>query len=214
MTKQQKMAVDSVLHRRQVPTMKLRIGEQSSQRTLVKSRYSGLQIASTTDFSSTVYVNPGYYAPFNNDPGANVIGFYQTYLVRSASCIVTPACGTTTPGNHYLSYFDNPEIIHKTFSGYTPAALLALCKADARVVSGPIWQTLTLPMTGGPRRKKFSVDSDTPSSAEVADRTTQGVFIYATEGIPEGEPGIPICTLSLSYVAEGYDLQLRGVSGI
>lgn len=214
MTKQQRVAIDSVLNRRQPPSMRLRIGEQSSSRTVVKSRYAGAQFSAAADFAEKLYVNPGYYSAGNFDPGANVLNYYQTYVVRSATAMVTPACGTTTPGTHYLGYFDNPEIIYKSLGTYTVADFLAMLKADRRSVSGPIWQPLALTAGGSPRRKKFSIDTDSPSSAEVADRTTQGVFLYATEGIPSGGGAIPISTMSMSYTAEGYDLQLAGVSGI
>lgn len=150
-----------------------------------------------------VFVAPSLHAS-NDDPGTTIARYHQEYVVNKATCMYTPAVGTTTAGTIWMAYFDNPEMIYKFASGsYGYSDYLLLARSAPNAKSAQVWQPLEISATVPPRRKMFTIDQTPPASAEVADRTVQGVFIYATSNAP--------ASTTLGFISDSYTTKVRGL---
>jgi len=184
--------------------------------TYVQSRFvaatASVTGAGTQNFAN-VLVNPVSYSGTgaSNDAGGNVLVNYQEYKMQRGAMTYTPLVGSTTSGIVYLAYFDNPELVRNlNTSVYSVANTLAIIKNAPNVVSGPVWQSLTLPMGMRMRRPKYSIDTAGTSSVETSDRCVHGIFTVCIDGV------VQVATtnygvLTLEYAAEGFGLQNNNV---
>jgi len=146
------------------------------------------------------------------DAGGTVLRNYQEYSMNKAALTWTAAVGTTTPGTVWIGYYDNPEIIYNMqAASYSDAALLALAQQARLSSSCPIWDTMTLSAPMTTRRKRYSVNSQTPTSITEADLQVHGVFIVAVEGTTAA---LACGHVSMTYSVTGYGLQNNAQAGI
>jgi len=173
-----------------------------------KSTYLALTPATTAaQFSATAAIAPSLNGT-SADPGALVARQYQEYVCTSHGIKYTPAVGTTTAGTVWLAWIDNPEIIYKFVAGtYTYSDALTIAQTVAHHKSGPVWEAMDFSVSLPPRRKLFSVDTTSAGSAEVADRTMQGMYIVVSTAVP-------INTNPFGYVTTSYTCRVRGLQSL
>lgn len=180
---------------------------------MVSSRYIsyGVTTSSTTQSSGFVTLAPAQHSSAN-DAGGVVIRQYSNYLTTRSKIIYTPAVGTTTTGVVFIAYVDNPEMIYKITSGfYSLTDLTNIVQNLSTTKSTPVWQPLELTLNRPPRRKLFSVDTSFPTSAEIADRTIQGLWLIVTVNAPSSTT---VGFISEEYAARGENLQPQNFSGV
>lgn len=195
------------------PRPRTRIQSMTGAGTVVSSITitNPLATPATGSWVGNMLLNPPANAG-SNDPGTAVLLNYQLYKFSRARIRYTPMVGTTTPGTIYIGYIDNPEMIQKwVYNTYTAAQKLAICKTCPNSVRGPVWMENTLDAGMTVRRPKYSVDSTLSDDVNQIDRTTHGLFILASEGIPNSQV---FGVFSIDYAATGYHLQLGGTSGL
>lgn len=197
------------------------LGLTSAQRPPRPSlRMSGSGDVSNVAGSSALYdlnitSSPAFVALV--DPTAssvinNVARNFETYKVNRYAIHYTPAVGTTTSGKVWVGYTDNPEIIYKAITTYTNADLLAIVKTLRHNNVFPVWQSWTMNTPSlAPRRKMFSIDTSSVTSAEIADRDVHGAFIVSVEGTP-ASTDVGVLTASYDYALRG--LQSYSATGV
>jgi len=193
------------MRRPRVPRQRI-VARTGGEETTFRSQYLN-QTVVTGGSSQTfgiVPVSPAFHST-SSDPGSTVTRQYQEYLVTQHGIKYTPAVGTTTAGTLWMAYIDNPEVIYKFYAGtYAYADYLAIAQTTRYNKSTPIWEATEFSVSSPPRRKMFSVDTTTPStSAEQADRTVQGAYIYATTACP--------LSTTLGYITDSYAARLKGL---
>jgi hypothetical protein len=157
----------------------------------------------------------GIQPPRNNatyDAGAAVLKNYQEYDMINCKLTYTPAVGSTTPGQMWFGYYDNPEIIYVALSGsYSPTQLLLLAQCSPDSYSTPVWQPIELPTPMRKRRSRLAVDTTSVTSNERADMTTHGIWIVASVGAPEVTL---LGSITMDYSARGFTLQNQSITVI
>lgn len=204
-------AVASVTRKPRVPRPRVK-STPGRDSCVVQSRISA--ISPTVVYPTGChFINPALYGG-NGDPGGAVLRNYQFYIMDNAVMTYTPTCGSTTSGQLWMGYYDNPEIIFACISGtYNTAALTALAQTSTHCVGTPVWQgaQLRIPMTK--RRPKYSIDRTQANSLSDADRAYHGVIIVVTTGTPTTE-GLGFGTCTLEYTATGYEIQNAAITTI
>jgi len=178
----------------------------------VTSRYisAGVATASGQDFGWT-FVAPALHS-LANDPGGAVISNYSNYRVLSSKFIFVPAVGTTTAGTFWVAYIDNPETIYDVLSGgFTITAATNIVQNMSTAKAAPIWEGLETSVNRPARRKLFNVDTTSPASAEVTERTVQGMWLWVTTSCPLSTT---LGTVSEEYTAVGENLQPIAFTGV
>lgn len=206
-TKQSKSSVQTLMRRPRVPRQRIRANTGGNETTF-HSQYFNQNV--TTGASNQAWgvipVCPSLHST-SLDPGSTVARQYQDYVIGKHGIIFTPAVGTTTAGTIWLAYVDNPEIIHKLIAGsYGYADFLAIAQTTRHNKSVPIWEKAELSVNQTPRQKMFSVDTTSPASAEVASRTVQGCYIYATTAVP--------FSIVCGYITDSYTCRVRGLQNV
>jgi hypothetical protein len=150
----------------------------------------------------------------NADAGGAVLKNYQLYKFQSAKLIYTPSCGSTTSGQVWIGYYDNPEIIYKAWTNvYNTSTKLSLAQTATHSIVTPVWQAaeISAPMTT--RRPKYVVDSTNPSTMVEIDAACHGCFIICTNGVPNTE-GMVYGSCTLDYQVKGFGIQNEGLTGV
>lgn len=178
----------------------------------VTSRYTNSGVSTgAAQTGGWIYIDPPKHS-VANDPGAGVIVNYSNYRVLASRFIYVPAVGTTTTGTMWAAYIDNPEVIKNIVnSNYSLSTLTNIAQNSSKSKAVPIWEPLELSMTCPPRRRLFSVDTDTPSTAEQADRAVQGLWLWVTTAAPLGTA---LGVILQEYTAVGENLQPTVFTGV
>ncbi len=196
------------MRRPRVPRQRI-VARTGGEETTFRSQYLNQSVSTSgaAQAFGIIPIDPALHST-SLDPGSTVARQYQEYLVTSHGIKYTPAVGTTTPGTLWMAYVDNPEIIFKFYSGvYVYADYLAIAQTTRHNKSTPIWEATEFSVSAPPRRKMFSVDTTVPStSAEQADRTVQGAYIFATTAAP--------FSTTLGYITDSYAARLKGLQSI
>lgn len=148
-------------------------------------------LANTTSDASGIVAGscllvPGYGADTTTGAVAAIAQYYATgkYLPGTVLHYV-PQVSLSTSGTVYMAFTDNPETIASFSGAPTNAAKLSVVRSIANVRNYPVWQQFTFAMPLTMRRKMFDVNSDiSPTDVNALDRSAQGCFIYAVEGVP------------------------------
>lgn len=210
-------ALESINGKQRIPKTRLRVPRMTGASTYVQSRYvvtSASVTGTGTQNFVNVLVNPPSYSGSgaSSDAGGNVLVNYQEYKMQRGAVTYTPTVGSTTAGIVYLAYFDNPELVRNiNTSAYSVANTIAIVKNAPNVVSGPVWQTLHLPMGTRIRRPKYSIDTAGTTSVETTDRAVHGLFCLCVDGVVQlatTSYGI----LTFEYAAEGFGLQNNNIT--
>ncbi len=210
-------AIDSIAGRQRIPKTKLRVPRMTGASTYVQSRYvvTTANVTGTgTQSVNNVLVNPPSYSgsSSSNDAGGNVLVNYQEYKMQRGAVTYTPTVGSTTAGIVYIAYFDNPEIIRNiNTSAYSTSNTVAIVKNSPNVVSGPVWQSLHIPMGMRIRRPKYSIDTAGTSSVETTDRCVHGLFCCVVDGVTQAVT-TTYGVLTFEYAAEGFGLQNNNIT--
>lgn len=207
--KQSRRAYDGIMRQPRVPRPRV-TSKPSRDSCEVESKVTAITL--TNVFNSGKHlIAPPYYG--EADPGGMVIRNYQYYRMHNARIIYTPLCGSTTPGQVWMAYFDNPEIMLKLNSNsITVSNMLLLAQSATHSVRTPVWQgvEMAIPMTV--RHPKYAVDSTAPASIADMDRTAHGIVIMVAVGYPEAVASFGSCTLE--YRAKGSELQNQYITDI
>lgn len=130
----------------------------------------------------------------SSDPIGRAATLYQQYKYLPGTLYThVPSVGVNTPGNVYIAYVTNPEIIEKLI-GFTTGipnytAFINGVRSIGNCKSIPIWQQTTLMMELIYRRPKFDVNAGVAAASAYTDpnendRSVQGAFLVAIEGAP------------------------------
>jgi len=127
------------------------------------------------------------------DPIGRASTLYQQYRYLPGTVYNhVPSVGVTQPGNVYIAYVTNPEIIEKLVNVLN-AGLLATFVNHVRGLGNcksiPVWQQTSFPMELIYRRLKFDVNSGVAATNPYTDpnendRSLQGGYVVAIEGAP------------------------------
>lgn len=202
--------------KQRIPRTRIRVPRMTGNSTYLQSRFVAANVSvsgSGTQNFANVLVNPVSYSGTgaSNDAGGNVLVNYQEYKMQRGAMTYTPLVGSTTTGIVYLAYFDNPDLIRNlNTSAYTTGNTLSLIKNAPNVVSGPVWQSLTLPMSLRVRRPKYRIDTAGTSSIETTDACVHGIFTCAVDGVVQSVT-TTYGVLTFEYAAEGFGLQNNNV---
>nr|WRQ65789.1 structural protein [Tolivirales sp.] len=203
------LTVSTVLRQPKIPRPRF-TSKPARDSCLVRSRL--IAIEPTVQYpDGTQYINPPLYGS-GSDPGGAVLRNYQYYVMNNARIIYTPTCGTTTSGQVWMAYFNNPELVYK-MSSYSASERLALARSATHSVVSPVWQAVQLNIPMGKRRPKYSVDSTPMASIADADRCYHGVVVIVTSGTPTTE-GLGFGSCTLEYEATGYEVQNQTIANI
>lgn len=200
-------AVSTALRQPKIPKPRV-YSKPARDSCLVRSRL--LAISPTVAYPIGIqYINPPLYGG-GSDPGGAVLRNYQYYRMENARIVYTPTCGTTTSGQVWMAYFDNPEIIFKMGS-YSDADKYTLCRTATHSVVTPVWQGAQLNIPMSRRRSKYSVDSTPMASVADADRCYHGVVVIVSTGTPTTE-GLSFGSCTLEYETTGYEVQNQAIT--
>lgn len=197
------------MRRPRVPRNKLS-AKTGGLSTTYRSRYLNQAIASgaSSQGFGIIPIQPSMTVGRGSDPGIDIAGSHQEFLVHQSTFVYTPSVGTTTPGTLFVAWVDNPEIIGRFYGAdsttpYTATQYLQIAQTMSKGWSTPVWQALTCSNAGiPPRRKMFATDSTTPTSMATVDRCIQGAWVFATVGLP--------ASTTAGYAVEEYSASLKG----
>lgn len=181
--------------------------------TIVRSRYQ-VSTLSTTAVATTY---GSYYIAAGSNTGtadpAALIGYnYQEYVIRSLHIRYTPACGTTTPGQVWIGFFDNVEMINNIrLNSYGQAAIAGIAQTTKWGRGTPVWEPLDYNVPLVPRHKSFAINRESPTSLEEINRCVQGCIAWATVGTLVNTL---IGSVTIEYVVELRGVQSATVTGI
>jgi len=123
---------------------------------------------------------------------AAIADTFQYYRYRNFNVTWVPLVGATSPGVVKFATSDNPEVIYKIVSGtYAAGDYNTLSSQLPNARRATIWQETmySAPQDCLNRRQKFSIDSSTVSSAEIADRTVQSIVLGYVTGVASTNVG-------------------------
>lgn len=207
--KQRRRALDGIMKQPRVPRPRVS-AKPSRDSCEVDSKITAISLTSVYP-NGRHLVNPPFYG--YNDPGGMVIRNYQYYRMLSARIVYTPLCGSTTPGQIWLAYFDNPELIYKIWTNaITWPNMLLLAQSATHSVRSPVWQGVEMALPMSARRAKYSVDSTEPTTIPEIDRCVHGIVVMVTTGVDETTPAFGSCTLE--YRAKGSELQNQTITSL
>jgi hypothetical protein len=156
-----------------------------------------------TFVAGKIDLNPSLWA----SPVGTFSTNYQFYRIRNAVVSWHPVVGATTGGSVRIAEFSNPETIYTATSpGYTPTDLNTLIFSSATGKYCNIWETASwqVPQHLLNRRRWYSVDTSTTTSAEVSDRTEAAVLLFTIVGP---------ATTSVGYFTIHFDLEYKDFAG-
>jgi len=125
-----------------------------------------------------------------------------------------PRVGVTTPGNYWIGYIDNPELILAFMEAVSTTDRANIVRSIDTMRIYPMWQSASCAITSS-RRNMYNINATlslnpdtipTPSRIAELERSVQGAFIFLVEGAP------PNTIVSQPYLTEV--LSLKGLTGL
>lgn len=129
----------------------------------------------------------------SSDPIGRASTLYQQYKYLPGTVYNhVPSVGVTQPGNVYIAYVTNPEIIEKmvqTLVAGNLAAFINQVRGVGNCKSVPVWQQTSFTMELVYRRPRFDVNAGVAAATPYtdpneSDRSVQGGYFVAVEGAP------------------------------
>lgn len=151
-----------------------------------KTRLSGNWIAPSVFMGTTGQDGQRYYMDGKRNPLGDTVGgvssLYNTYKYLPGTVFhYVPSVGVTTPGNVWIAWIDNPEIM--SFAEglvLTSTAWSDFVRTQSNAKCYPLWQSFTYSMPTDSRRKRFDVNNTIDyTNDNLLDRSVQGLFVVA-----------------------------------
>jgi len=148
---------------------------------------SGIVSDGAGQASGSALLVPGFTADLNTSAVSNIAQYYSTArFLPGTTFHYVPQVSLSTSGILYTAYSDNVEVISAYMVGNN-AARVNIVRQQANVKVSPVWSTISIALPSSMRRKMFDVNQNcNTASTDELDRSAQGLFMYALDGVPNG----------------------------